>query len=515
MPDTYKPTAEIATAAKRAIKWIEEGYAGSGFTSVGRTRATQLANREQVSLETVKRMYSFFARHEVDKQGKDFANITKPSAGRVAWDAWGGDAGYSWAKRIVESMEEKSVVTEIASAFFGITKSEKQLDGTLLVTGIATDSSLDVDEQICDTEWLKTAMPEWFRWGNIREQHSNIAAGVATEYENKDNKHWITARVVDPASVKKVESGVLKGFSIGIRAPRVVRDEKAAGGRIVDGQIVEVSLVDRPANPACTLSLAKTVDGSLQQVELLSDKENINVLKGNIMDEESTEESSEVTAEGSNVPSEESSEETTSEESTEESTGEESSPESTVAVNAKDMKMCKECGKAMDDCKCAEGGYSATEKAAEESSEESSQKIGEESSQKLGEESSRPNGVAGVAGKSKKDHLIHIEKMLDDRLTHIEEMFTVFLDSQKEIAKALQHEDIAKSVQEVTERLSVVEKSATVNAPVRMAMGEPKPVVDEKIAKAAEYRNKAMASTNPVLANGYMALALELENSNK
>lgn len=497
MSDTFKPPAGAAVAAKRALRWIEEGHAGSGFTSTGHRRATQLANREQVSLETVKRMYSFFARHEVDKQGKDFDNITKPSAGRVAWDAWGGDAGYSWSKRIVESMEEKSVVNEIASAFFGITKSEKQLDGTLIVTGIATDSSLDVDEQICDTEWLKTAMPEWFRWGNIREQHSNIAAGVATEYENKDNQHWITARVVDPASVKKVESGVLKGFSIGIRAPRVVRDEKAAGGRIVDGQIVEVSLVDRPANPACTLSLAKTVDGSLQQVELLSDKEN-NVVKGNVMDEEmSGEESTETSKEGSVAPSEE------------------SSPESTAEVNKAENEMCKECGMTMADCtcgdcaecgmakadcKCAEGGYSASEKAAEESSQE----VGEESSQEIGEESSRAGGVAGVAGKS-----------ADDRLTHIEEMLTVLLDTQQEIAKAVQREDIAKSVHEVTERLSVVEKSATVNAPVRMAMGEPKPVVDEKIAKAAEYRNKAMASTNPVLANGYMALALEIENSNK
>jgi len=479
MPETYKPTEQVATAAKRAIKWIEEGYAGSGFTATGRTRASQLANREAVSIETVRRMYSFFSRHEVDKKGKDFNNLSKPSAGRVAWDAWGGDAGYSWAKRIVESMEEKSVVNEIASAFFGITKSEKQVDGTLIVTGIATDSSLDVDEQICDTEWLKTAMPEWFRWGNIREQHSNIAAGVATEYENKDNQHWITARVVDPASVKKVESGVLKGFSIGIRAPRVVRDEKAAGGRIVDGQIVEVSLVDRPANPACTLSLAKTVDGSLQQVELLSDKEENNVVKGNVMDEEmSGEESTEVSKEDAV----------------------ETEKESTDEVNKAEEEMCKECGKGADDCKCAEGGYSATEKAAEESSQE----VGEESSQEIGEESSREGGVAGVAGKS-----------ADDRLTHIEEMLTVLLDTQQEIAKAVQREDIAKSVHDVTERLSVVEKSATVNAPVRMAMGEPKPVVDEKIAKAAEYRNKAMASTNPVLANGYMALALELENSNK
>jgi hypothetical protein len=60
----------------------------------------------------------------------------------------------------------------------------------------------------------------------------------------------------------------LKGFSIGIRGPRVVRDTKAANGRIVDGQIVEVSLVDRPANPNAKLMLAKAAEsGELMAVE--------------------------------------------------------------------------------------------------------------------------------------------------------------------------------------------------------------------------------------------------------
>jgi len=59
---------------------------------------------------------------------------------------------------------------------------------------------------------------------------------------------------------------VLKGFSIGIRAPRIVRDTKAANGRIIDGQIVEISLVDRPANPNAKLMLAKSVDGETELV---------------------------------------------------------------------------------------------------------------------------------------------------------------------------------------------------------------------------------------------------------
>ena len=161
-------------------------------------------------------------------------------------------------------------MSDFATSYAEITKSEVQADGSLMVYGKATDDSLDIDNQICDAVWLDKAMPEWFKTGgNIREQHSNIAAGVAKEYESKADGHYISAHVVDPVSVKKVEAGVLKGFSIGIKSPRVVRDQKAANGRIIDGQIVEVSLVDRPANPNAKLILAKSVDGesSLVQVE--------------------------------------------------------------------------------------------------------------------------------------------------------------------------------------------------------------------------------------------------------
>jgi len=163
-------------------------------------------------------------------------------------------------------------MNDFATSYAAIVKSEKQEDGSLMVYGKATDDSIDLDQQICDEAWLKTAMPQWFQsGGNIREQHSNIAAGVAKEYEAKTDGHYITAHVVDPVSVKKVEAGVLKGFSIGIKAPRVIRDNKAAGGRIVDGQIIEVSLVDRPANPNAKLIMAKSVEGesTLVQVEEL------------------------------------------------------------------------------------------------------------------------------------------------------------------------------------------------------------------------------------------------------
>ena len=168
---------------------------------------------------------------------------------------------------------------DFATSYAEIIKFNKNDDGTITVYGKATSDDLDIDQQICDNDWLSKAMPEWFKsGGNIREQHSSIAAGVAHELETKDDGYYVSAHIVDPTSIKKVEAKVLKGFSIGIKGPRVVRDNKAANGRIIDGQIVEVSLVDRPANPTCQLVLAKSVGGesTLTQVEEMIEKYNEN-----------------------------------------------------------------------------------------------------------------------------------------------------------------------------------------------------------------------------------------------
>jgi hypothetical protein len=110
----YKPTAGMQSAARRAIKLKEQGKAKGAGTAVGWTRAGQLARGETLSLSTVKRMYSFFSRHEVDKKGKDWNNAENPSNGKIMWLAWGGDAGYSWSRKIVNSQKntEKSLVID-------------------------------------------------------------------------------------------------------------------------------------------------------------------------------------------------------------------------------------------------------------------------------------------------------------------------------------------------------------------------------------------------------------------
>jgi len=125
---SYSPPAGVAEAAQRALKWIADGFAGNGFTAVGRARAVQLASGKDVSADVVNRMISYFARHEVDKQATGFSQGEDgfPSAGRVAWDAWGGDAGQSWVNGMDKNMAKRDVVAQV-----GIT----DLDDTLIVNG--------------------------------------------------------------------------------------------------------------------------------------------------------------------------------------------------------------------------------------------------------------------------------------------------------------------------------------------------------------------------------------------
>ena len=107
-----KPTAGMAEEAERGLNWRKEF--GRGGTRVGVARANQLIRRESLSPDTVKRMFSFFARHEVDAQAEGFRQGEKgyPSNGRIAHALWGGDSGKSWSKKKRDQINrelEKSV----------------------------------------------------------------------------------------------------------------------------------------------------------------------------------------------------------------------------------------------------------------------------------------------------------------------------------------------------------------------------------------------------------------------
>lgn len=106
-----KPTEAMAEEAQKGLDWRKEF--GRGGTEVGVARARQLVNRQEVSAETVRRMHSYFSRHEVDKEGEGFSpgEDGYPSAGRIAWALWGGDVGQSWARnkdRQLDKIDEEA-----------------------------------------------------------------------------------------------------------------------------------------------------------------------------------------------------------------------------------------------------------------------------------------------------------------------------------------------------------------------------------------------------------------------
>lgn len=104
--DSFAPTKEMAAEAELGLKWREQYKRGG--TEVGVARARDISNLRNLSLDTVTRMNSYFARHEVDKQAEGW-NVGEdgyPSAGRIAWQLWGGDPGRDWAARILERTEQ-------------------------------------------------------------------------------------------------------------------------------------------------------------------------------------------------------------------------------------------------------------------------------------------------------------------------------------------------------------------------------------------------------------------------
>ena len=106
-----KPTEAMAEEAQKGLDWRREF--GRGGTEVGVARARQLVNRQEVSAETVRRMHSYFSRHEVDKEAEGFSpgEDGYPSAGRIAWALWGGDVGQSWARnkdRQLDKIDEEA-----------------------------------------------------------------------------------------------------------------------------------------------------------------------------------------------------------------------------------------------------------------------------------------------------------------------------------------------------------------------------------------------------------------------
>lgn len=113
--ESVRPPAAVASAARRALD-LRAKVAPSrrGMTPVGLRRASQLANREPVSIDTIRRMVRYFDRHasDADAKGDDargfWGNDSNPSKGWQAWLGWGGYPGRAWARRVLRQAEDET-----------------------------------------------------------------------------------------------------------------------------------------------------------------------------------------------------------------------------------------------------------------------------------------------------------------------------------------------------------------------------------------------------------------------
>jgi len=138
-------------------------------------------------------------------------------------------------------------------AFMPITKVDKE---KRLVYGYASTPAKDYDGDTITLDAIKGAVPGYMKYGNIREMHTTSAVGVAKSADVDEKGLYLCAKVVDDDAWKKVVEEVYKGFSIGGNAKsRDPRDRHV----ITELELVEISLVDRPANPECDFDFFKAV----------------------------------------------------------------------------------------------------------------------------------------------------------------------------------------------------------------------------------------------------------------
>lgn len=143
-----------------------------------------------------------------------------------------------------------------------ISKVDDNGDGTINVHGIASTESKDAQGETVTKGCMAAALPDYLAHGTgaLRAMHQPIAAGYVykAEVDDTNGQTMISARVVDPTEVLKVQTGTYKGFSIGGNKIKGGYDE--ATKTISKMRLTEISLVDRPANPEALITMWKGDD---------------------------------------------------------------------------------------------------------------------------------------------------------------------------------------------------------------------------------------------------------------
>lgn len=271
---SFKPPEGAKTAAARALKKrAEKPPSQRGMTSVGLARARDLANGRELSPETVRRMLAYFTRHEVDKQGSTWDEYGK---GRQAWDGWGGDAGFAFARKVVKQMNAADNKTTLRAYGEAIQLSESnsyevpdgltvgkpfktlslgQVSSRMSGDAIGKEINQDLLSELVRVfkerrehdpviiDWQHATSP--FQGGTPAPPESGSALGMIIDLEMRnDGLYAIPAYNERGLEVVKNAGGVLWSSPEYIHGEIYSRD---GGDKVGDAQLLAITLTPRPA----------------------------------------------------------------------------------------------------------------------------------------------------------------------------------------------------------------------------------------------------------------------------
>ena len=231
MFDSYSDYPDsVKNNAKAVLNYVEENGWGSCGTDVGKQRANQLANGEPISLDTVKRMYSYLSRHEVDlESSKGYGD----GCGKLMYDSWGGKSALSWAESKINQEEKMS------KQYFQIDNEEKRI---VLGPAMIPDQKIFRKDALGNpyyvffsAETIKMIAEKYMKnkyTDNNDQMHDGkavkdvyvIESWIKEDESDKSSKYgyestpigtwFVSMKVKNEEIWKKVKDGQLNGFSV-------------------------------------------------------------------------------------------------------------------------------------------------------------------------------------------------------------------------------------------------------------------------------------------------------------
>ena len=256
---TYSDYPEaVKNNARRVLKYVDEFGWGPCGTPVGKQRANQLANGEPVSVDTIKRMFSYLSRHEVDLES---STSYEDGCGRLMYDAWGGKEALVWSRNKIKELEktndmwfvkkglnqgftDSDMKQGIVSGYFAVF-GNKDLDGDVIEPGAFTKTVMERGPQ--GKQLIKYLLDH---------DKNKVVAKITNLYEDNKGLRYeakIGSHAAGQDFQKMIESELINQHSFGFRTIKEQFDQEAKANLIKEVMMYEGSAVQfLGANPETT-----------------------------------------------------------------------------------------------------------------------------------------------------------------------------------------------------------------------------------------------------------------------